>query len=320
MNTNLKLGLIIISMLTLCFGGATLATGCDAVKDALGDGGATDTDGGSGGGTDGGGTCTPACTDAVCGAADGCGGKCAGTCDEGKSCKQGVCVDDSCVAACTDKVCGEDDGCGTKCTACATAGETCNEDTWVCEAADACMACVQASCTAEFTTCSGNVDCVLIYQCVGACTDDTCVTDCYTAKPDGQADYDVVVACAQTNCPDECGGGTCEPTCGADSCGADDGCGDYCYDCSGANMSCNTTTWTCEDLGSCGGITFAGCCDGAVATFCENGAVQTIDCGANTDPAKKVCGWAAATDLGDIYDCGGAGEDPTGSNPILCTP
>ena len=227
-------------------------------------------------------------------------------------------MDDSCVAACNGKFCGEDDGCGTKCTACETVGENCDEDTWECADADPCSACVAASCGTEYNACISNVECVLIYQCVGACADDACRLACYTDHADGQADYDTVSDCAMTNCPDECGGGTCTPDCTGLVCGDDDGCGDFCYECAGANEACNPNTWTCDDLGNCGDVTFAGCCDGAVATFCEGGAVQTMDCGANTDPAKKVCGWAAATDLGDIYDCGGSGEDPSGSNPIAC--
>ncbi|MBI5524823.1 MAG: hypothetical protein HY897_00665 [Deltaproteobacteria bacterium] len=362
---NLKMALTITAVLLLGFGAATMTSSCEAL-DSLTDGGGGGGDGGGGGGEDGGGgggedagTCTPECAGAACGASDGCGAKCDGTCEEGKVCNASKqCVVEGCEPACAGKACGDDDGCEGKCDGTCPEGEECNTTTFECEGPeDPCETCVATNCPAEFDQCANkNVECALIYLCIGECTDDDCVTDCYMAHPNGQDDYDAVVGCAQTECPEDCGGGdpcagklcgdddgaggkcydcadpeeycdidtwtckpmACVPDCDAKVCGDDDGCGDFCRGCADANKACNPTTWLCEDLGACGDVTFAGCCAGSIVRYCEGGAVQEINCDENSDPAQKVCGWKDQTDIGSIYDCGGDGIDPTGVNPIDC--
>lgn len=242
MNSNLKLGLIIISMLTLCFAGATMTTGCDSLT---GSDGGTEGDGGSSGD---GGTCTPDCTGKACGADNGCGAKCSGTCDTGKECVNYQCIVSGCTPACDGKFCGEDDGCEGKCTDCENVDETCNLDTFVCEA----------------TTCEGD------------CTDKFC--------------------------------------------GEDDGCGFNCTDCATAGESCNMDTWACEAIpAGCNGVSFEGCCDGTNLKYCDP-ATDTVvegDCVLDSDPAKHTCGWGTFNE-GDLYGCGGSGEDPLGNYPIAC--
>jgi MYXO-CTERM domain-containing protein len=49
--------------------------------------------------------------------------------------------------------------------------------------------------------------------------------------------------------------------------------------------------------------------------WCDQGLVFCIDCNAAEDPAARTCGWLAEE---SFYDCGNAGEDPSGANPIAC--
>lgn len=74
---------------------------------------------------------------------------------------------------------------------------------------------------------------------------------------------------------------------------------------------CPPIPTTCDP---CGDVTDAGCCDGDMLTWCEDGCLRTIDCFWN-DPPDDVCGWEAGY---GFYDCGGDGADPSGVNPWAC--
>lgn len=85
-----------------------------------------------------------------------------------------------------------------------------------------------------------------------------------------------------------CGNGLCETGETTTSCPAD----------------CSTTS-------ACGTITYTGCCNGNVLTWCENDVIETIDCTENLS-----CGWNSSD---GFYNCGTAGSaDPSGANPISC--
>ncbi len=61
----------------------------------------------------------------------------------------------------------------------------------------------------------------------------------------------------------------------------------------------------------CGGIDYAGACDGALALFCHEEALHTVDCGA------EGCGWV---DDETGYYCGGEGERPAPAVPEPAEP
>lgn len=62
--------------------------------------------------------------------------------------------------------------------------------------------------------------------------------------------------------------------------------------------------------GGCGAVTDVGCCAGDQLRWCQDGAVNTLDCSAGT------CGFSG--DLG-YYDCNTFGEaEPSGSYPLAC--
>jgi len=62
---------------------------------------------------------------------------------------------------------------------------------------------------------------------------------------------------------------------------------------------------------SCGGLTFAGCCDGETAYYCEGGSIKSSSC-----DSYPECGWDSEN---KYYGCGTDGEvDPSGKNPISC--
>jgi agmatine deiminase len=74
---------------------------------------------------------------------------------------------------------------------------------------------------------------------------------------------------------------------------------------------CGPTALSCTGTTGCGSITYQGCCDGEVLKWCENNALQTIDCSGNPS-----CGWQASA---GYYDCGTSGAaDPSGTYPKNC--
>ncbi len=101
----------------------------------------------------------------------------------------------------------------------------------------------------------------------------------------------------------------CVPSCAGKSCGSD-GCGGSCGSC-GAGQSCQGGQCVGGPTGGCGDVTFEGCCDGSVLTWCENGELKSADCA-----GKPSCGWDAAN---GYYNCGTSGQaDPSGANPKSC--
>ena len=68
----------------------------------------------------------------------------------------------------------------------------------------------------------------------------------------------------------------------------------------------------------CVGVSFSGCCtDEKDLVFCEGGKLLcALHCGQLPSPLN-TCGWKQAGDTG-FYDCGGAGIDPSGQDPITC--
>ena len=72
------------------------------------------------------------------------------------------------------------------------------------------------------------------------------------------------------------------------------------------------STGQCKDLDPCGGVTWEGCCEGQVLTYCDAGTVLTVDCADNPQ-----CGWDPGA---PGYDCGtDGGSDPTGAFPRSCS-
>jgi len=62
----------------------------------------------------------------------------------------------------------------------------------------------------------------------------------------------------------------------------------------------------------CGSITYEGCCEGETLTYCQDGALKTLDC--SNSPS---CGWQSS---GNFYDCGTDGSaDPSGKFPKSCS-
>jgi hypothetical protein len=64
--------------------------------------------------------------------------------------------------------------------------------------------------------------------------------------------------------------------------------------------------------GSCGALTYTGCCEGAVLAYCSAGAMLTLSCA-----SSETCGWNAARGFYDCETAGGA--DPSGTNPRSCS-
>jgi len=131
------------------------------------------------------------------------------------------------------------------------------------------------------------------------CGDDGCGGSCGQC-PAGEA----------CNASGQCAG--CTPSCVGKECGAD-GCGGSCGQCP-AGEACNASGQCVGQTDPCNGIGYEGCCDGLVLTWCENGTIQTIDCGEN-EPRYAICGWS---DEAGYYDCGQTGADPSGQFPLAC--
>ncbi len=79
------------------------------------------------------------------------------------------------------------------CIACAPA----SEDT-------PCTSCIKTSCCEELEEYSSSADILGFNACVAECADATCVNDCIAEYPESGAAYDVLLACAEISCPDEC--------------------------------------------------------------------------------------------------------------------
>ena len=65
---------------------------------------------------------------------------------------------------------------------------------------------------------------------------------------------------------------------------------------------------------ACGNVSYAGCCDGATLTWCEENEIRIIDCTQNAE--APVCGWS---DEAGFFDCSPYPfEEPTGTYPLNC--
>ena len=61
-----------------------------------------------------------------------------------------------------------------------------------------CVACAQANCASQVTTCMGNPACNTIWQCATACT--MTLNQCIQMNPGGVATFAPLAQCANTNC------------------------------------------------------------------------------------------------------------------------
>ncbi len=257
--------------------------------------------------------CVPNCGDAECGD-DGCGGQCPPGCGEGEFCDAGVCA----TCTCEGKQCG-DDGCGNSCGTCGE-NQFCNDQgQCIPPYPDSCLGLNEPS-APECPEGLGYAGC-----CDGSgravwCEDGQlfCI-DCAAGQTTcGWLADEGFYDCGQTGSdpsgqfPYECSFAPCEPDCTGQMCG-NGGCpgaGDVCGTCP-EGLVC--IEGQCQ-IGGCGDVTFAGCCDGAKLKWCEDGQIQTIDC-STKQPPNDVCGWKADA---EFYDCGGSGADPTGTFPLEC--
>jgi hypothetical protein len=139
-------------------------------------------------------------------------------------------------------------------------------------------------------------------SCPGGCLPDCHNKECGSNGCGGSCGF-----CAQGN---DCVDGlcfVCEPDCANKECGGD-GCGGSCGTCQDGAKCMGAI---CVQ-GPCFGITYEGCCDGEVLTYCDSGVVQHQDCG----DGMALCGWSQSS---DYYDCETDGQpDPTGLHPIDC--
>lgn len=137
---------------------------------------------------------------------------------------------------------------------------------------------------------------------------------------------------------DKCSSGTCSgtpiPACGVGAaCLSDKDCsvglscvasmpGGYCVkaNCDVLGCPAGSTCWAMSNgghwclkncSGPCDGIGWEGCCAGELLSWCQDGALELLDCSAN-----PTCGWSAAD---GYYDCGTVGtSDPGGLHPKDC--
>lgn len=118
--------------------------------------------------------------------------------------------------------------------------------------------------------------------------------------------------------PITCDGSTCVPSCGSAECGSD-GCGGECGSCpAGSHCAWGPLGAKCVADGECPvDMPAVGCCHGgaiAMLQTCSRGAMTLRACD-RLDPPHDTCGWSAEAGR---YDCGGTGEDPSGTYPRVC--
>ena len=155
-----------------------------------------------------------------------------------------------------------------------------------------CYSCLDNICRAQSAVCDGNPECNAIYQCATApacVTDQTCITACYNAHPNGQTQY-----LALSNCDTfgECG--SCMSICatpvssctaadsGTDDSSAADGAAteaaapNACNDC--VTSACATQNTACGSGTDCEAYTqcLQGCANGdsACASACDSAHAQ----------------------------------------------
>ncbi len=280
------------------------------------------------------GACVPDCAGKACDADDGCGRACG--CANGFLCEAGACV--ACVPACAGKACGPD-GCGGSCGACGL-DEACESGQCV----NLCGGLSYEGCCdgAKVSWCDANgtqtVDCATLQSAAGPKCGWNAEQGYYWCGVDNGTDPSGAFPWA---CP-----GGCVPDCAGRACDADDGCGQACGcaagflceagacvacvpacagkacgpdGCGGSCGAC-ATGFSCVDgacLDACAGLTYEGCCEGAVVRWCENGALQQVDCATSSTVPGPLCGWEATN---GFYWCDTVGDpDPSGVFPQDCS-
>jgi len=178
-----------------------------------------------------------------------------------------------------------------------------------------CDSCLDASCCAESTACVADADCTALITCGDACSDDACISACFSSHPTGAALLDSISTCLENSCMSACGGGTPPPPPSTSSCGfgsGDPAC-DSCLDtnCCGVADTCLndpdcTTVMDCERM----------CSDAACAAACESahptGASELnalVTCGGTT--CGSACGGSTPPSSGSASSCGLTSGDPT---------
>ena len=148
------------------------------------------------------------------------------------------------------------------------------------------------------------------------------------SDPSGEALLNCPGGCLPVCHNKECGGNGCGGLCGLCSPGADcvDGvctvCIPECANKECGSDKCGGSCGACQDgakcfgstcvQGPCYGITYEGCCDGQLLSYCDSGIVKHQDC----DDGMENCGWSASD---QYYDCNTSGNpDPAGVHPIEC--
>ena len=276
-----------------------------------------------------GGDCVPACGGKECGT-DGCGGSC-GNCSGNETCQAGQCVPqadgcdgltyEGCCDGNTLKYCDNNQIATVDCTNnqkcgwhtqnkfydCGTNGGVDPSGSFPKDCGGVCVpACNGKECGADGCggtcgTCAAGEACQA-GQCTGGCAPNCAGKECGGDGCGG--------SCGSCNANESCQTDkcvpACTPSCAGKECG-DNGCGGSCGTCGAGELcqagKCNAV----ED--PCLGISWAGCCENSTLHWCENNAVQSLECEASG------CGWNGAN---DYYDCNQSGADPSGSNPLDC--
>jgi hypothetical protein len=68
-----------------------------------------------------------------------------------------------------------------------------------------CNSCVASQCASQQQACASGSDCDKYSQCVAACQNAQCVTDCGTTTPAGQTASAALATCTSANCASQCG-------------------------------------------------------------------------------------------------------------------
>ncbi len=219
-------------------------------------------------------------------------------------CEAGVCIGgEEPLPDCGGAVCGTDE-CGNPCGTC-DAGLECDEGVCLPPCDEDCdgKACGDDGCGGLCGTCADDEVCGLeTFTCGPICTPDCGAAVCGDDGCGG--------SCGTCGDGAFCNGGTCdvdcEPQCDGKSCG-DDGCDGDCGECL-PSEECDEAGQCIDQAPPCGDFTEAGCCDGLTLKFCQGGTLEIVSCG-------DSCGWDVDQ---SFYDCDDVGEDPSGTNPILC--
>ena len=183
-------------------------------------------------------------------------------------------------------------------TACASDGKNCTSDV-----------CVSGSCSHSLlsgycligNTCYGNGAKHPLLGC--QVCNSAMSTSSWSTLPNGSACTSGGPYCTNS----QCNGGSCVSTPKAGYCFIGGSCYSYGQSpgssCAFCKPSASSTSWSY--------YSYAGCCDGSVVKYCENGVLKMLDCSLN-----PACGWDY---LSNFYNCGTYGySDPSGINPKGC--